>query len=478
MTGLSLPVATVWLRTREKRALKFRPATAFVTLSLLFGSLVILVTPPLDGPDETAHFLRAYGVAHGDVVPSLRDGENRKGILLPPRLYAGFDFFESVRVKEKEAGFSYRSVFEDYLAKPAAPTAPSPSFVLYAGSEGYSPIAYLPQAAAALLARALDLTFLPTFYLMRFAGLVVLTGVMACAIAIVPGFRWAFVAIAMLPAAFYGRSVINADGSALAAAMMVTALWLRGAIGPQRPAPGWQSLWMVLNALTKAPNVTFVLLELSLLKRRGWWRLTFVVLPAVAAAAAWTLSSGADTAAWRMVEITGRAPDAFDPSAKLGHMIEHPLRFPLAVLGALDAKGADDLWRQTIGVLGLFDTVLLGWVYPVISVLVLASFFTPLPLAASDRLQIAASAAVTTIAYIAVVYLISYLVFTPSDANRVWGVQGRYFIPVLPLIAIALGSLSDRGLGDRATAALAIASSVVSGCASVEAILRTDWFAS
>ena len=68
---------------------------------------------------------------------------------------------------------------------------------------------------------------------MRFAGLAVLTGVIACAIAIVPNLSWTFLAIAMLPAAFYGRSVISADGSALAAAMMATALWLRGIIAPQ-----------------------------------------------------------------------------------------------------------------------------------------------------------------------------------------------------------------------------------------------------
>jgi hypothetical protein len=34
-----------------------------------------------------------------------------------------------------------------------------PTFVAYAGSEGYSPVAYLPQVAAALMARALDLDF-------------------------------------------------------------------------------------------------------------------------------------------------------------------------------------------------------------------------------------------------------------------------------------------------------------------------------
>jgi hypothetical protein len=40
-----------------------RPLRAFVLSSLLFGCLMIGAAPPLRGPDERAHFLRAYGVA-------------------------------------------------------------------------------------------------------------------------------------------------------------------------------------------------------------------------------------------------------------------------------------------------------------------------------------------------------------------------------------------------------------------------------
>lgn len=464
--------------SRQEEPLKLRPVTAFVTLSLFFGILVILATPPLRGPDETAHFLRAYGVAQGDLVPFLRDGENRKGVLLPPRLYEGFDFFENVRIIEKEVGFNYRGVFEAYLGNLPTRAAQSAGFVPYAGSEGYSPIAYLPQAAAALLARALDLRFLPTLYLMRLAGLVVLTGVIACAIAIVPRLRWAFIAVAMLPAAFYGRSVINADGTALAAAMMVTALWLRGVICPQLMVPGWQSLWMVLNALTKAPNVAFVLLELRLLRGKSpqrWQRLALAILPAIAVTALWTFSSGADTATWRMVEITGQNLDAFDPSAKLAYLINHPLHFPAAVFTAVREKSVGELWRQGIGVLGLFDTVLLGWVYPTVSILLVGTFLARLPLAPVDRYQVSALAAVTALAYIFVIYLISYLVFTPLNANTVWGVQGRYFVPILSLVAIMVAALVNRGPGEGVSATLAVSSAALSGCASVEAILRTDW---
>ena len=443
---------------------------------MFFGTLVIVATPPLRGPDETAHFLRAYGVAQGDIVPSLRDGQNRKGIVLPPRLYEGFDFFESARVREKEAGFSYRGVFDAYFRRAPVAVDPSAGFVPYAGSEGYSPIAYLPHTAAALVARAFDLSFLPTLYLMRFAGLAALTGVIACAIAIVPKLSWAFLAIAMLPAAFYGRSVISADGSALAAAMMATALWLRGVVSPQLMMPIRQSLWMMLGALTKAPNVAFVLLELQLLKQGWrWQQLALVTLPAIAAAAIWTLGSGADTAAWRMVEITGQNPDAFDPSAKLAHLIDHPWRFPAAVFGAWREHSIGELWRQLIGVLGLFDTVLLAWIYPAVSVLLAGTFFAGLPLAAADRYRVPIVAAITALAYIFIVYLISYLVFTPRDANTVWGVQGRYFVPILPLVAIIVAAVVNRGPSERMSAAMAVILAVLSGCASVEAILRADW---
>jgi hypothetical protein len=129
--------------------------------------------------------LRAYGVAAGDVVPSIHDVHGRKGIFLPPRLYAGFNYFEGVRIEEKKAGWAgYGPVFRAYFGRvPAASeVGAQPTFVPYAGSEGYSPVAYLPQVAAAITARALDLEFLTTFYLMRFAGLAVTTIVIAFAI--------------------------------------------------------------------------------------------------------------------------------------------------------------------------------------------------------------------------------------------------------------------------------------------------------
>jgi uncharacterized membrane protein len=173
--------------------------------------------------------------------------------------------------------------------------------------------------------------------------------------------------------------------------------------------------------------------------------------------------------------LTGQDAVSFDPVARLKYLLEHPLHFPAAVIRAVGEKELAELWRQLIGVLGLFDTVLQTWVYPAISALLLGTFPTRLPLPHTARRQAAILAAITTLAYAVAIYLICYLTFTPLDADSVWGVQGRYFVPILPLVAIMVAAIVDRAPDERLRAALAMSAAVLSGGASIEAILRADW---
>ena len=272
--------------------------------------------------------------------------------------------------------------------------------------------------------------------------------------------------------------MINADGGAFAAALMATALSLRALLRPAGSFAGQQSLWLTLGALTKPPNLALILLPLMAPLGRSavrWARLGAIVLPAVAVALLWSLHSEADTATWRMVEITGEAEEAFDPAIKLGHLLENPLDLPAAFVATLMQEDYRGLWVQAIGVLGLFDTVLRDWTYPLLTALLLGTFLVRIPFERGARIRIAAVACLIILAYGAGLYLIGYLVFTPQGASVVWGIQGRYFAPVLPLLAIAVAALCDRSPGERITAALAIALALLSGLASIDAVLRTDW---
>jgi uncharacterized membrane protein len=138
-------------------------------------------------------------------------------------------------------------------------------------------------------------------------------------------------------------------------------------------------------------------------------------------------------------------------------------------------KDLGELWRQVIGVLGLFDTVLHGWVYPTLTVMLFASFVTRLPAAPAMRAQVALTAAVAIVGYAIAVYFICYLAFTPLAADSVWGVQGRYFVPILPLVAIVVAALVNRSPAPWLAAAVAIIAATLSGLASVAVIIEVDW---
>jgi len=66
-------------------------------------------------------------------------------------------------------------------------------------------------------------------------------------------------------------------------------------------------------------------------------------------------------------------------------------------------------------------------------------------------------------------------VWTAINATQIDGVQGRYFVPALPAVALATAALVRRGLSENARAAIALAAAALSCAAAFQAVLRVDW---
>src|SRR5262249_28237825 len=103
------------------------------------------------------------------------------------------------------------------------------------------------------------------------------------------------------------------------------------------------------------------------------------------------------------------------------------------------------------------------------------SFVTRIQSAPAIRRRLALAAAATILCYTIAVYFICYLVFTPLEAGSVWGVQGRYFVPILPLVAIIVAALVNRPPAPGVSGALAVSAATLSGVASIAAIIASDW---
>jgi len=217
-SGLSL----IWSR------LESRPAFVFLLFSFVFGSAISVVVPPLRGPDEIAHFLRIYSYARGGLLPAA-EVDGRKGIFVEHELYTQLSFFKNAGerfARNRGQGLRYSEIMKEY-PQPGGTLheeGQATKFMPFAGTEGYNPVAYAPYVLATAIGNLLGLDFPNMLLLMRFLGLITFTAMAAYAIKLTPALKWAFVLIAMLPVSIYNRSVLSADGAALAYALVITAL--------------------------------------------------------------------------------------------------------------------------------------------------------------------------------------------------------------------------------------------------------------
>jgi uncharacterized membrane protein len=469
-SGFSL----VWSR------LESRPALVFVLLSFVFGSAISVVVPPLRGPDEIAHFLRIYSYTRGGLLPAA-EVDGRKGIFVEHELYNQLSFFKNAGerfARNREQGLRYSEIMKEY-PQPSGTLhedGQATKFMPFAGTEGYNPVAYAPYVLATAIGNLLGLDFPNMLLLMRFLGLITFTAMAAYAIKLTPALKWAFVLIAMLPVSIYNRSVLSADGAALAYALVITALCFSAV---QRYGRVWErSLWMTLCALSKQPQIVFVLLEfmgcrMSELRRR-WSSLALVAAPGLILSPLWVLAVSADIAAWRLLEGETHPREHFDPLWKLAYMWEHPLHFPLAAWTALTVWG-DRLWQELIGILGWQDILLPPWIYFVLTVFLLLVPLQKLNLDGALRARVAVLTGLAVLAYVVTVYLIFFLTYTPLNVDHVRGVQGRYFVIALPMAAIFVASMTNVDLPRGGVAATAITGSLLSGLASFQALLGAHW---
>jgi uncharacterized membrane protein len=257
---------------------------------------------------------------------------------------------------------------------------------------------------------------------------------------------------------------------------MVLALCLRAALG-MRPSPGQRAVWFVLTALTKPSQLAFLALEgmarpFRQLARHWPWALA-VTVPALALCIASVLATGGDIAAWRLYG-DSQAREQFEIGWKLRFMMSHPLHFPAVALTSLDYY--DELWRQLIGVLGWLDTRLATGAYALLSALLVVASLDRLQTSAVTRWRIGSTALITAAGYVVLVFLLFFVTSTTVDADRIHGLQGRYFVVLVPLLAATVAAAMPRSPPIGAIAGAAILLAILSAAFILEAVLRRDWF--
>jgi hypothetical protein len=445
------------------------PRVTFLVVGGLFGLFFALATPPHDPPDEARHHARAWRISVGRAgVVGQAPGHTAsvpRGILhLHPLAHHYSD--EQLRSGRlppttqrtrphlwSELRSDLRGSLARYDLQP----------VFYLGA--HPPSVYVPYLPGLWLASAFELSAAAGLLLARLFGLAAwLAGIWA-AIGIAPAQRWLLCAVALLPMSVSQGASVSADPLTQVAIFWWLAECLRagsrgaGALG----GAGVARLLAAALALglVKPGYAPLALAALALPLRAG---------PRVALTAGALAAAAIPTLWWAAVASAAEVP-VLVPGADLAGQLRHVLGHPLAFLAAAAGTTAALLpaWLEgMVGNLGHFDVEIPAAATALgLAAVAASATLERSPLPRSGRLLLPATFLVCALAVLAM----AYLGWTPVGSDRIQGVQGRYFLPILPFALAALPAVppaTRRALRAAVVAAL-VAVLAISAAAMVQA---------
>ncbi len=457
----------------------------FVVVALPTCTMLALLTPLGQVADEPAHVLRTASLLHGQWI-------GRRGIAVEDgktRIRAGLDVDQAL-LGVQSGPERTKFALEDMTRAREQGWAGFLYFYPIASVAIYMPAFYGPAAVGMGVAKLAGAGPFVATYAARLANVACFVALGLAALLLARRGHALLFCTLMLPMTVSLAASVNQDGQIIAASVLAAALLTRldvpTAAGPALPrgAAFWVAgLLLACIAAVKPPYAPLLaLLLLPLPPMQDWLGLrrplllrVVVVVLLLLPGLLWGWLAVAHVATpfpkppyepgplW-----TGPRPallDETDPAAQLGILLAAPLRFlSLPWISLIHDPG---LLRSAVGVLGWLTVLLPRTLYTL--------WWTAMPAAllcdlmarwtgekqgwlAGFTLGLAAAAAC-----VLGIYLSQYLSWTLVGNATVQGSSGRYFLPILPFLALSLPVFKTQSEWLRAGLAAVPAAAALAG---------------
>ena len=409
----------------------------YVVMALPMMIWFALWVPAFQSPDESNHFARAALISSGTVVGT-RFGATDSGGWVDasiPRAeapYSRLPFNPAARVTAEEIAASRQFRWSGELTLKG-----------FRNTVNYGPLFYLPQAIGVWSGRQAGLSVIDTVVLAR-----IVNGLACCALGFL-ALRWcAFGRCVMFsvlcwPMALFLSASSSHDGLLIASGALMIAIASRVSVEDRRATPLELTFFLIalVGGVTgRPPHLAFALLLPLLLRRAAngvsaiTWRTWSALLAAAAICAVWIALVQAYTMPPTLLDV----PEEIGAGPSIGRQIaflrSNPGVIPTIVYRTI-VLGWKPLITTSIGVLGWLDTLMPSWYYwlaAAIFVVALAADRRPAS-PVSRRITLAGST--TLLAFTVFTYGSIYLTWMGVGAMDVLGVQGRYLLAGVPLLA-------------------------------------------
>ncbi len=413
-------------------SLNSRCEAVFVILASIFGLVIMFITPPFQVPDELNHFFRAYQIAEGQFLPQKID-EKHYGGVLPVSLHNtglkvnDLPFHPEAKTTTKQI----RNLFKIPLNQEVKRS------LLFNNTAPYSPVLYIPQAIGILIGRFLDLSPVALLYLGRFLNLILYVFLIAMAIRLAPFSKWVFFMLGLMPMSIFLGASLSADTYTIGLAFVLIAFIMKISFEHHK-----------MDIIQS--TILFILIFLTLFGKQGYFLLAglYFLIPSkkfdtrkkyLMFAAIYFIFCIFIVILWHSATrgVTLQR-SGVSPPDQIVFILSHPYGFMETLIKTIRFKTLFYL-SSFIGTLGWMDVILAPGFKITYFVMLLAAGTINTgegKLTYKNKSLLAAIWGGNSLLLLVMIYLW----WNPVGDPSIYGIQGRYFIPLAPLFFLLFHS--------------------------------------
>ncbi len=420
----------------------------YLILALITTLTVCFLVPPMQALDENRHFMRSVQFSQGNWMPQLDLSTNRAGGILPDtvfefvRLTMGTEFLQGEEtlhtVRERLNALDRASLSDAASSRMTFGAFPTASI--------YPPGLYIPQTAGIWMARRFTDKVYIWFYSARVCNAVSAVLLVFLALRMAGRSKALYLLIpAALPMTLYQFGSVSCDAGIIALSILFVVLCLRFLGEDTITLRIGIILCLVLLVLGKPVHVVLGLLLLAAHTRLGWRRaISFCCLAsgvAVACYAGWLVLVRS------FIVLAGEGVG--DAGAQVRFILAHPVSL-LKIMNLTFRNEIPRICKEFVGVFGWAEVPLPLWFYG-LSVLGFACIvFLLIFNYKKMKPALLAFGVASIVGLVLAVFIAGYVLWNRPGAPVISLIQGRYFIPALPIIAFFAPPLPALGLPTRA----------------------------
>ena len=316
----------------------------------------------------------------------------------------------------------------------------------------FSDAGYVTQAAGAVVARALRLPFLWQVRVIRLFNMLTYVALTYLAIRVLKRFKLTMACVALMPTALFLASNFSYDPTTnglcfLGIALAVDAILDRRTLLTRKRAAAIL-LCILLGAMTKVVYMPLLLLVLMLPRSKfesqaaKWWFKTLAVVLCIVAVGVMVLGVTNGS-----VGLQDNRAGGADSAGQIAYLLAHPLTY-LGTFFKVIFRDFELYFVHACRFAMGYVSAVSGTVSLVCLGLTLFTAFTDNDTSLGQKMNWKLRLGMLIVGGLAVgmVFTTMYVAGAPVGATEYWGVQGRYMIPMIPLMLMIL---SPDGIQNR-----------------------------